>query len=68
MSLETISIALLSRLTALTAEATDSSFPKPGLGPTIAFETAKNYLETKIGLWDWTDDVEFLSLNWVEFD
>lgn len=55
-------------LTALTAEATDSTFPKPNLDPAIAFETAKGHLEAKIGLWDWTDDVEFLSLSWVEFD
>jgi len=55
-------------LPALTAEATDSSHPQLSLGPAPAFETARSHLENKIGLWDWTDDVEFLSLSWVEFD
>ncbi|MGH9871404.1 MAG: helicase-related protein [Pyrinomonadaceae bacterium] len=32
-----------------------------------AFETAKAHVETKVGLWDWVDDVEFLGLAWVEF-
>jgi hypothetical protein len=34
---------------------------------TIPFEIAKSYVETQVGLWDWTDDVEFLGLSWVEF-
>jgi hypothetical protein len=55
-------------ITALTAEATDSSYPQPSLSPDLAFETARCHLENKVGLWDWTDDVEFLSLSWVEFD
>ncbi|HXM48012.1 MAG TPA: helicase-related protein [Pyrinomonadaceae bacterium] len=33
----------------------------------LAFETARAYVETKVGLWDWVDDVEFLGLSWVEF-
>ena len=32
-----------------------------------AFEAAKAHVETKVGLWDWVDDVEFLGLSWVEF-
>jgi len=32
-----------------------------------ALETARAYVETKVGLWDWIDDVEFLGLSWVEF-
>jgi ERCC4-related helicase len=32
-----------------------------------AFETARSFVETKVGLWDWVDDVEFLGLSWVEF-
>ena len=35
--------------------------------PAIAFETARNHVEMKVGLWDWIDDVEFLGLSWVEF-
>lgn len=53
---------------ALTAEGTDLSDPQLTLAPATAFETARTHLETKIGLWDWADDVEFLSLSWVEFD
>lgn len=55
-------------LPALTGEGTDSNHPQPTLGPVPAFETARSHLENKIGLWDWTDDVEFMSLSWVEFD
>jgi hypothetical protein len=33
-----------------------------------AFELAKQYLEDKIGVWDWNDDVEFLGLSWVKFE
>ena len=36
--------------------------------PAIAFETARNHVEMKVGLWDWIDDVEFLGLSWVEFN
>jgi hypothetical protein len=35
--------------------------------PSLAFETAKTYVESAVGLWDWTDDVEFLAMSWVEF-
>lgn len=30
-----------------------------------AFEVAKTHLEGRI--WDWTDDVEFLGVAWVQF-
>lgn len=40
-----------------------SSIPDPAL----ALREAQNYLEQKINLWDWSDDVEFLGLSWVEF-
>jgi hypothetical protein len=34
---------------------------------TEAFYAAKQHLEQTAALWDWTDDVEFLGLSWVEF-
>ncbi|HEV2708055.1 MAG TPA: helicase-related protein [Pyrinomonadaceae bacterium] len=34
---------------------------------TLAFRAAKDYIEQKASLWEWTDDVEFLGLSWVEF-
>lgn len=33
----------------------------------IAFIKAKKFIEEKAGLWDWNDDVEFLSVSWVVF-
>jgi superfamily II DNA or RNA helicase len=35
--------------------------------PVGAFETARTRLESKLTLWDWIDDVEFLGMSWVEF-
>jgi hypothetical protein len=35
--------------------------------PIDAFETARTRLESKLALWDWIDDVEFLGMSWVEF-
>jgi hypothetical protein len=35
--------------------------------PQIAFEAAQRDIEDRLQLWDWTDDVEFLALSWVEF-
>jgi hypothetical protein len=32
-----------------------------------AFDAARRYLEQKIGLWSWEDEVEFLALAWIEF-
>jgi hypothetical protein len=32
-----------------------------------AFDSAQKHLEQKLGLWDWSDDVEFLGMSWVEF-
>lgn len=31
------------------------------------FDAARQYLETKFGIWGWEDDVEFIGLSWVEF-
>jgi ERCC4-related helicase len=33
----------------------------------VAYNSARYYLESVIGLWDWVDDVEFLGLSWVTF-
>lgn len=33
----------------------------------IAFAAAQRDVEQRLQLWDWTDDVEFLALSWVEF-
>jgi helicase-like protein/RNA polymerase recycling family protein len=33
----------------------------------IAFTAAQRDVEQRLQLWDWTDDVEFLALRWVEF-
>jgi hypothetical protein len=35
--------------------------------PEHAFQAAKHYVEEKVNLWDWTNDVEFLALSWVRF-
>jgi ERCC4-related helicase/HKD family nuclease len=35
--------------------------------PSKAFTAAKQYLENKLGLWDWNDDAEFIGMSWVEF-
>jgi hypothetical protein len=35
--------------------------------PASSYAVAKQHLEAKRGLWDWSDDVEFLGLSWVEF-
>jgi ERCC4-related helicase/HKD family nuclease len=42
-----------------------SSAPLPD--PAKPFETARKWLEEKTGVWDWDDDVEFISASWVEF-
>jgi len=31
------------------------------------FKRAKIYVEVKLGLWDWNDDIEFIGLSRVEF-
>lgn len=33
----------------------------------LAFQAAQQHVEQKTGLWDWSDDVEFLALSWVQF-
>jgi hypothetical protein len=35
--------------------------------PQTAFAAAQRDVERRLQLWDWTDDVEFLALSWVEF-
>jgi len=35
--------------------------------PSPAFEIAKRHIEKTLNLWDWTEEVEFLGLSWVEF-
>lgn len=35
--------------------------------PSPAFEIAKRHIEETLNLWDWTEEVEFLGLSWVEF-
>jgi hypothetical protein len=35
--------------------------------PSAAFEVARRYLEAKLELWDWIEEMEFLGLSWVEF-
>ncbi len=35
--------------------------------PQISFQSARRDVENRLQLWDWTDDVEFLALSWVEF-
>jgi ERCC4-related helicase len=57
--------ALRSAVTKSAAEAIQAGVRVPD--PAIAFQSAQSYLERKLGLWDWKDDVEFVSLSWVEF-
>jgi ERCC4-related helicase/HKD family nuclease len=52
---------------AVTHEAGDTKVSRTPGDPKKAFDVAKRYLEQKAGLWDWTDDVEFLGMSWVEF-
>ena len=53
---------------AVTREAVESPAAKiPPPDPSSAFEAAKQYLEGKLDLWDWTEEIEFLGLSWVEF-
>ncbi|MBL7208766.1 MAG: hypothetical protein ISS52_01585 [Dehalococcoidia bacterium] len=33
----------------------------------VAFQAAKKHLEGKVGVWDWEDDVGFVSISWVVF-
>jgi superfamily II DNA/RNA helicase len=35
--------------------------------PENAFQVARRHLEEQAGVWDWSDDVEFLGLSWVTF-
>ena len=35
--------------------------------PAEPFEIAKRYIETKLNLWDWVEEVEFLGLSFVAF-
>ena len=35
--------------------------------PAAFFTTARRHLEDSLSIWSWDDDVEFLSLSWVEF-
>jgi hypothetical protein len=35
--------------------------------PSTAFRAAGKHLEETAELWDWSDDVEFVGLSWVEF-
>jgi hypothetical protein len=35
--------------------------------PAEFFEIAKAWLESSIDIWDWIDDVEFVSLSWTFF-
>jgi SNF2 family DNA or RNA helicase len=32
-----------------------------------AFRIARQHVEQQAGIWEWSDDVEFLGLSWVEF-
>lgn len=53
---------------AVTKEAIDSSNPQIyPRDPSAPFEIAKRYLESKLSLWDWDDEVELLKLSWVVF-
>jgi superfamily II DNA/RNA helicase len=53
---------------AVTRDATETQAkgPVPPEG-SAAFDIARSHLETKFGLWDWADDVEFLGMSWVTF-
>jgi superfamily II DNA or RNA helicase len=35
--------------------------------PSTAYRAARKHLEKTAELWDWSDDVEFIGLSWVEF-
>ena len=57
---------------ALAAAVTGSSIEERGAetqapDPRIAFTAAQRNIEQRVRLWDWTDDVEFLAMSWVEF-
>ncbi len=45
----------------------DAKASTPSPNPAKAFETARKWLEEKVGVWDWDDDVEFIGTSWVEF-
>jgi hypothetical protein len=57
--------SLETAVTAMAIEADTTKCTPPD--PIDAFETARTRLESKLALWDWIDDVEFLGMSWVEF-
>jgi len=57
--------AVAAAMAEATANASHVSPPPPD--PSRAFEIAKNWLESNTSIWDWEDDVEFVSLSWVRF-
>ena len=57
--------ALSEAVTQAAVEVTQPGAAPPD--PTKPFEAAKRYVEEKVGVWDWADDVEFLGLSWVSF-
>lgn len=44
-----------------------SEISKSVPGVEAAFNRAQEHIRDKHGIWDWIDDVEFLSLSWVQF-
>jgi superfamily II DNA/RNA helicase len=58
---EALTVAITGR--SVEERANDSRVPNPR----IAFAAAQQDVEERLQLWDWTDDVEFLALSWVEF-
>src|SRR5439155_15587919 len=53
---------------AVTKEAAENTTPKAKPPDASApFEIAKRHVEKKLSLWDWTEEIEFLGLSWVEF-
>ena len=35
--------------------------------PEAVYEVAREFLESKSGIFDWEDDVEFVGLSWIAF-
>jgi len=54
-------------LAAISAEAVSPSTSGSPTDVSRAFQVAMEHLESQSTVWDWNDDVEFLTASWVEF-
>jgi superfamily II DNA/RNA helicase len=52
---------------AVSGAAKEEKATDTAIEPAAFFTTARRHLEDSLSIWSWDDDVEFLSLSWVEF-